>query len=331
MTRNRKDRNKASSFHEMSVGAAFAKIGHLIWQGNKDEMNPYRRLEECVYLVGSHTSLAAAASLPTIDKLKERLQRSVRPGKAIRSPSTINRFVSAYTTFLHACEDREWIEYVPKVSRFREPDGRADWIKDEEILTLLEVMPKYQGGQQCGYAAAAFLEVAVLTGMRRGEIAAVVPSRDIHQEADGTWVLTLRDTKNGDSRTLEIVDRVVQLLLDYSPWGLAETGSSCFVDGQLYRVWKWAKEEAGIDPGRDFVFHLSRYSAGTMMTDEGLPLHVIQSNLGHRSIQTTIRYARISSATRSKASACLSKRLEAAKVRKREENASSSVAQEVRP
>lgn len=120
------------------------------------------------------------------------------------------------------------------------------------------------------------LEILAGTGCRLGELCRHT-RQDISQEG---WLI--RDTKNGDSRLVPLLPRVRTLLLqrDYgNPGGTKNT--------RLYRRIQHHWSKTG------YRVHDIRHTFASQMVRAGTSLYIVQKILGHRSFQTTQRYAHL--------------------------------------
>ena len=116
------------------------------------------------------------------------------------------------------------------------------------------------------------IRVAFYSGLRLGELWAV--------EASGE-ALILRDTKNGDRRTVPAHPKIMHLLCL-----LPLTAPTITVQ----RAWQRARAAAGLDGVR---FHDLRHSAASEMVNAGVDLYTIGRVLGHRDARSTERYAHL--------------------------------------
>lgn len=70
---------------------------------------------------------------------------------------------------LNLCAEREWIDRVPKLPRYHEPDVRVRWEPPEVITALIRAL-------QLSWMRDAAI-VAVATGMRESELLGLAPSQ----------------------------------------------------------------------------------------------------------------------------------------------------------
>jgi integrase/recombinase XerD len=141
------------------------------------------------------------------------------------------------------------------------------------------------------------------TGLRIAEALALEVS-----DIDGArGVLRVRHGKGNRAREVKLSPGLYQSLRDYwsrerppLPYLFAsrKTGRPPTQDAVRHAL-ALAAEQAGIT--KPVKPHVLRHSYGTHLLDAGTDVRVIQALLGHRSLQTTMRYTRVSSALVQKA------------------------------
>jgi site-specific recombinase XerD len=177
------------------------------------------------------------------------------------------------------------------------------WPKDPkrlpEILTAEQVSALLGALESAKYRV--FFTTLYATGMRLGEAARLEP-RDI----DATrGVIHMRHGKGKKERLVTLSPRLLEILRAYwkqerpsAPY-LFPTQKGRALDLDFARrVLHKAAAAAGL---KKVTPHILRHSFATHLLDAGTELRVIQVLLGHDNIQTTTRYARVSTTLLSKA------------------------------
>jgi len=231
----------------------------------------------------SHVTAASIAECR--DRL---LKTPVRNGKQ-RSPSTVVRYLAALShAFSVAMKEWGWVEDNPlrKVTKPKEPRGRIRCLDDSMRDSLLKA---------CAASSCALLHpivvLAISTGMRRGEILGLHWSQvDLDRER-----ITLHDTKNGERRGVPLVGFALTLLRALYQNRRTDTelvfpGSRVDRLLQFEKAWKAALSKASIC---DFRFHDLRHCAASYLVMNGASLSEVADVLGHKTVQTTKRYAHL--------------------------------------
>lgn len=158
----------------------------------------------------------------------------------------------------------------------------------EEVDALLRALthPRYQ----------AIAMVLYGTGMRLSEALALEVT-----DIDGArGVIRVRHGKGDVARETKLSPTLYAWLREYwkeerptLPYLFASprTGRPPMQE-TVWRAFRLASEQAGLK--KCVKPHMLRHSAGTHLLDAGVDLRVIQVMLGHKSIQTTARYVRVS-------------------------------------
>jgi integrase/recombinase XerD len=217
-------------------------------------------------------------------------------------------------------EVRAWVEHLrtrrPKLSaqRFRQhfaalrflygktlgrPEVTAflSWPKDEAKLPV--VLTEDEVHRLLGAFTSARMRVFFTTvyaaGLRIGE-ASRLETRDIDA---GRGVIHVRNGKGGKERLVMLSPRLLVILRAYwkqerppAPWLFAGKTAN-HIAPEVARL-AFKKAAAGVKLGKKVTPHVLRHSFATHLLEAGTELRVIQVLLGHDSIRSTTRYARVS-------------------------------------
>jgi integrase len=197
------------------------------------------------------------------------------------SGSTINRKISNLSTMLTMAADQGWLEKLPKFPRRKEGKHRIRWLSDEEETRVLTT------ARHLGLDSLAdFITVAVDTGFRKAELLGLEP-RDFF---NGQLHLHAGQTKNDDARSVPATTRVKNILAD-------RMGSRRIFDdltaATIRYQWDVLKTSLKMSDDPQFVVHMLRHTCASRLVQRGVPLAVVQRWMGHKNIQTTLRYAHL--------------------------------------
>ena len=203
-----------------------------------------------------------------------------------RSGATVNRTRAALEAVLKHGRQRHGVDINPlaNVPRERESKGRTRFLSEVELQRLLAACDASRWDR-----LRLLVVTAIGTGARLGELMGLRWS-DIDFQAR---VAHLADTKNGSDRLLTLPPAVIAELMRFR-----QIGDSLLFPGKRFpnkpfefrKHWDRALIEAGID---DFVFHSLRHSCASFLAKSGASLPEIGAVLGHKSVQSTNRYAHL--------------------------------------
>lgn len=204
-----------------------------------------------------------------------------------RSPKTVNRYRTVLSAvFKYAIgEGYTTINPVLRVPPRKVKNLHTRWLDENERERLLSACKK--SDWKMLHLA---VSMAMTTGMRFSELVWLRWS-----DIDFTRNLAyLADTKNGESRYNPIPSFVMDELRPFRQIGNALVFASTIkpeVPFDFKKHWFKAKKEAGIV---NFRWHDLRHTAASLLVMNGATLYETGQVLGHKSTQTTARYAHIS-------------------------------------
>lgn len=206
------------------------------------------------------------------------------------SNATINRCISAISTVLNHCAADDLCGPPPKFRRRKESEGRILFYTKEEINQMCHASIDVFNRADL----AEIIQVAAFTGMRQGELLKL-KARDVDLSLNTIHVGGLPDvvTKAGNYRSIPIHERIARPL--YERLEAVSPNIRVFDDwttkDQLLRAFNKVRRYVGLPEG--YCFHVIRHSFATWHADAGTPMRTLMGLMGHKRIETTLRYAKI--------------------------------------
>jgi len=245
--------------------------GRALWERAGHQAKNLRKIEIIVEIKGdiAVTSITREWLVDLVGELEAGREAS---------PGTINRYLSAVSSLLKEAADRDLIPKSPKIPWRVESAGRLRWVSPEEENTMLTLLRGWGEDR-----VALFVEMALATGLRRGELLRVKG-----EHIDGRWI-RVWETKTGEPRSVPLPERLrVAFAAQGASWGSPEA----FVN-RLRCVWPKLMTAMQLGEDDQFCVHALRHTTATRLVQVGVNLRVIMAYMGHRSIQTTLRYAHV--------------------------------------
>ena len=242
----------------------------------------------------------------------------------IRSDSTLNRYVAAFSSMFKYCiEDIKWcgiyeikdgkrkkvgnmINPCSTVKAIPEPKSRVRFLNPKEAKDLLA---------SCTPELHDAVMLSLLTGARKMEIWELrFDAVNFEKQTISFW-----KTKNGKPRTVPINGEGLEILKtrfdnrpDGNEWvfpsssGSLKKGTKRFLDKpkSFEKAWDNALEKSGV---KDFRYHDLRHTAASYMVMEGVTLSAVCEILGHSDISQTYKYAHLAPSHLQEAMGLLSK------------------------
>lgn len=209
-----------------------------------------------------------------------------------KSDATINRVTSAVRTVLNHCSRRELCNPPPKFTVRGEDEVRLTWFSKANVDTMIRASIEIWDREDL----ADIIDVAAYTGMRQGELLKI-KVRDIDLRTGLIHVGGRPDqrTKPGNYRAIPIHERISKTLherLEYANPNVRVFGDQWNNKDQLYAAFRKVRKYSGFDDS--LVFHSLRHSFATWHAQAGTPMRTLMYLMGHKRIETTLRYAHAS-------------------------------------
>ena len=209
-----------------------------------------------------------------LDVIDTVIRSEVKKGN---KPSTINSKLQTLKTCLDFTRERGMHTLGFKVPRLKQPsDARIGFFSEEDqerIETLID---------DAGFRA--FFVWSIETGLRPSESLGL-SSRLIRKDSIVGPVVDILKTKNGEPRTIPLTRKALEALETVGEWKRYS----------LYRITReWARlRRKEPELLNKFVFYTCRHTCATRLLSKGVNIKVVQSWMGHKDINMTLRYAKL--------------------------------------
>lgn len=254
---------------------ALNQVSKHIWKGTGGETRAVANANQALAFFGPDTLTSAITSNWIIEYMEELQDEDGNSG------STCNKKLSALSMLLKRAEEFGGLASVPRMKRYKESQHRIRWYTDVEEQNMLK-MAKHLGLDELHD----FIVVGLDTGFRRSELLGLSLA-DYHK---GMLMLHAGETKNGDSRSIPCTPRVKSILAARQAAGVSKVFPS-LTSNILRKQWDDLRSILGKDDDPGFIIHVLRHTCATRLVSEGVPLPTVQQWMGHKVIQTTMRYA----------------------------------------
>lgn len=209
-------------------------------------------------------------------------------------PSTVNRYLALIRSILIRAKDEwEWLDKIPKIKLFKEPEGRERSITPDQANRLLSELPGHQQDM---------VLFALHTGLRQSNVVKLEWSC-VDLDRSHAWVKA-GNSKNRKAIAVPLNDYAMGILLKQ----LGKHPQRVFtfrgnpVANANTRAWREALKRVGIV---DFRWHDLRHTWATWHRQVGTPTHELQSLGGWKTPAMVERYAHLAPDCRSQAASRL--------------------------
>lgn len=262
----------SSSLTDLTLSQALTKAYRTSWNEHKDlkgYMGIGKQLEQ---LIGGSVILKTISS-STILKLKEDLMASDLAN------GTINRKMAVLSSILNVAKDEWGIEMnIPTFKLLPERNART------RVFTQAEEDRMFTYWAEHKPEMADLLVVLMDTGCRLSE-ALRITGKDVMESG----FVRLNRTKNDEGRGIPMTDRVKSIL------GTLAHDSGAFPSLTKNIACKAMQDfrEAHYIEDPEWVLHTCRHTCATRLLEAGVDIYTVKEWLGHKTIETTLRYAKM--------------------------------------
>ncbi|WEM05503.1 integrase [Ralstonia phage BOESR1] len=214
----------------------------------------------------------------TVEEITEMILEFEEAGN---SGATVNKKLSCLSMMFKTAKDQGWITKIPPLTRRKESKHRIRWFdvaEEDRMLTMCDTL---------GLAALRdYIIVGIDTGFRRGELL----NFELRDYTNGLLHLHADGTKTEEARAVPATKRVHDIIARRSNYRVLFPELSIPI---LRHQWDILKDHMGLTEDRQFVVHTLRHTCASRMVQRGVPLSIVQRYMGHKNINTTLRYAHL--------------------------------------
>jgi integrase len=261
------------------------------WAGTGGEEKAVINANYAVRFFGPDKPLDKIDSL-ALDEYKEWLIEEHN-----NSNATINRKMSALSKLFTMAIERGKLKAKPKFPRLKETGGRIRFLSEDEERVCVNLLKQWSLDDH----ADAFV-ILIDTGMRPSELWRL----KLNDIDFNTGLISIWENKTDNPRSIAMTKRVVETIrtrLDELPTRivgdedhLVWDGVTLFPNATNYwfeRVWNKVKHVMKLDDDEQFVPYALRHTCCSRLIQRGVPLKHVKDWMGHKAIQTTMRYAHL--------------------------------------
>lgn len=200
------------------------------------------------------------------------------------TPSTVNKRLSMLSVlFSEAIRWKKHAGEKPRMVRYKVRNARRRTITPEEEATAIALCIKDSPYES---AMADLIVVLADTGLRLSEALGIQPEH-INVEAEAVMVV---DTKSGDDRVVPLTRRTLAILQRRNTAPVFQPLNAYAVS----HIWRRIRKKMGLEHDKEFVLHSFRHTYGSTLANAGIDAFRLQKAMGHKNIQSTQRYIKIS-------------------------------------
>jgi len=263
-----------------TLGAVFDYVCDTHWRNNPKVSDPDTAIAAARQAVDYFGRTKLVSYIDT-DSLKGLIKHETEKGHSF---ATCDRKLSAMSKMLAVAAEKGAIPRKPRIPFIRETNERIRFLSYDEARRLLDLWLEWDQPE-----LHAFTVFGLHTGARLGALLQVRWS----DFAPGyTKVIFKNKDKRSPIRTLPMSKIAVAAMEDMRSRHPDSLGPFLHFKemGHLRGMWDRMRDYTGWD---DVVMHTMRHTCATWMLEKSGNLKKVQTWLGHRRIETTLKYAKL--------------------------------------
>lgn len=256
---------------------AYEKACELHWNAN--ESKSFTKLKRNAELALDYFGEATTVDALTGDRLDQYAKHLAESGLC---GATVNRKMSAISKMLTVAARKGKLSAKPHIERKKEYQGRIRFLTAAEEKLVLATFDQWGLDEQSEVTC-----VLVDTGLRPSELWRI-EARDLDFLGN---LIHVWESKNDKPRSIPMTSRVREIL-----WRRSDcmTGPLFPYDNYWFdRAWNRMKAHIGLASDKEFIPYALRHTCASRLAQRGVALKVVQEWMGHKAIQTTLRYAHL--------------------------------------
>jgi integrase len=260
----------------ITLGELADKTMIRYWEGTSNEQSQRSNLK----LLMDHYGHGFDASRIDVEAVDTYVFAMEKKGLA---KATINRRLSCLSKILTFGVDRGFLASKPKIEQKKVNNGRMRFLTQEEEYEIIDAL---EASGRDDFAR--FFEWQLDTGMRPIE-ARFIQQTAVREDPKG-WLVDLSKTKNNYPRTIWLTKRAYKAYVALSD---EQFPFARFTEAKIASAWKFVREALNETGNKDFVFYLTRHTCASRLVQLDIPIYVVKEWMGHKNIDMTLRYAKL--------------------------------------
>ena len=209
-----------------------------------------------------------------------------------RSNGGINRIMSMLNTVLKELVDNEIIDKQPRLKPLKEDNARQEYFSRRNVEDMVTAAREVFINHELADA----ILFGVYTGCRRANLLELEVQHVnlVHNH------ITFVKTKQGEAYTVDIHPELKEMLTVRC--ANEKEGTKVFHFKNADELWTGFKKVRNyIGLSSKYVWHSLRHTTGTWLAEKGVPIQTIAKVLGHKTLEMSQRYTKITDQARQSA------------------------------